>query len=530
MEKVFGKYILRERIGMGGMGEVYRAIKRGPEGFEAEVALKVILPHLARKESFRRRFSREARVAASLRHPNIVQVNGFDIYEGTPFIEMELIEGADLASLLKSIEMGESLPIKEALYIIHEAACGLAFAHSCPPRDPASSAGVIHRDFSPHNILISEQGQVKIADFGIARAAMGGSAPSGTLMGKLAYMSPEQIDGRTLDHRSDLFSLGTTAYQLLSGAHPFLRSGEGGILRAVQEASPSLLSEVSPHLPAEITRMIHSLLSRVPEKRPASANDVTKTLEPFLEPASAKKVGQRIGKIRRQEPKQEPLPSPAFTGTAPTIPQKARKLSIGLIAIPVMILGAVLLFFLAGGIPKNAESPAVSAAPEFSFPIPEPSSVPSREPTFPEVSISVSTRPPGAAVSSKGSFLGLTPLPVSIPSGQDSLEVTISLEGYEETRVALTRNMEISGAAVDLEALPTGTLRVGAIPWARVIFREADLGITPIVIGKTPVGSYDLVLFNDEMGIRREMTVRVEEGTNPVFLVDLGTGKIFRQQ
>ncbi|MBN2720544.1 MAG: serine/threonine protein kinase [Proteobacteria bacterium] len=522
MEKVFGKYILRERIGMGGMGEVYRAIKRGPEGFEAEVALKVILPHLAREESFRRRFSREARVAASLRHPNIVQVNGFDIHEGTPFIEMELIEGADLTSLLKSLGKGAPLPIKEALYIIHEAARGLAFAHSCPSRDPTASAGVIHRDFSPHNILISEEGQVKIADFGIARAAMDGTAPSGTLMGKLAYMSPEQIDGRTLDHRSDLFSLGTTAYQLLSGVHPFLRSGEGGTLRAVQEASPEPLSGISPDLPAEITLMIHSLLSRAPENRPASALEVTKALEPFLEPASAKKVGQRIGKIRKQEPQ----PSQAFTGTAPTIPQKMRKSSIGLIAIPVVILGAVLLFFLAGGLPKNAGRPAVSAAPEFSSPTLETPSVPSRELTYPEVSIPVSTRPSGAGVSSKGSFLGLTPLPVLIPSGQESLEVTLSLEGHEETRVVLSRDMETSGVTVGLEPLPTGTLRIAAIPWARVTFREADLGITPVVIGKTPVGSYRLVLSNDEMGIRREMTVKVEEGQNPVLVVDLATGRV----
>ena len=511
---------------MGGMGEVYRATKRGPEGFEAEVALKVILPHLAREESFRRRFSREARVAASLRHPNIVQVHGFDFHDGTPFIEMELIEGADLASLLKSLEKGEPLPIKEALYIIHEAARGLAFAHSCPPRDPTVPAGVIHRDFSPHNILISEEGQVKIADFGIARAAMAGTAPSGTLMGKLAYMSPEQIDGRTLDHRSDLFSLGTTAYQLLSGVHPFLRSGEGGTLRAVQEAKPRPLSEIAPHLPTEIARIIHSLLSRTPEKRPASALDATKVLEPFLEPASAKKVGQRIGKIRRRETRS----LPAFTATAPTIPQARRKPPIAFIAILGVILGTILFFFLAGGLPKNADRTAGSAAPEFSSPTPERPSVPVRELPFPEVSIPVSTRPPGAAVSSKGSFLGLTPLPVIIPTGQESLDLTISLEGYEETRVALSRDMETSGVTFGLEALPTGTLRIGAIPWARVIFREADLGITPVVIGKTPVGSYKLVLVNDELGIRREMAVRVEEGRNPVLLVDLATGKVLRKE
>ena len=523
MEQVFGSYLFRERIGVGGMGEVYRATKRGAEGFEVEVAIKVILPHLAREESFRRRFSREARVAASLRHPNIIQVNGFDIHDGTPFIEMELVKGTDLASFLKSLQKGKPLPLEEAVFIIHEAARGLAFAHSTSDAD-GSVAGIIHRDLSPHNILISVEGEVKIADFGIARAAMTGTAASGTLMGKLAYMSPEQIDGRELDSGSDLFSLGTIAYQLLSGVHPFLRSGEAGTLRAVQEARPEPLSALAPDLPPALTTMVQSLLSASPKNRPGSALDVALAFQGFLQPAAAKRVGERI---RTTVPLGEPDPSDADPLTAPTLSAPSRRPSINLVTASILAGGAILLFLAFGTPLTSREVPSKKPVDKPPLTFPE---HPPGPKVLPEINVPISTVPEGAGIFSGTSFLGFSPLTVAIPSGVKSRELSFSLDGYAQIREVLSREKEATGLLVTLKPLPTGTLRIGAIPWARVIFRGSDIGITPVVIEKAPVGSCNLVLSNDELGIRRELTVTVQEGLNPALAVDLATGEIIRSK
>jgi serine/threonine-protein kinase len=201
MDRSFGNYILHERVGIGGMGEVFRATKHGPDGFEVQVALKVILPHLAREDSFRRRFSREARLAASLKHPNIVQVNGFDIIDEIPFIEMEYVPGVDLRRILRSFDGGEKLSLDESFAVLYAAARGLEHAHRHGV-GKNGEGGIIHCDLNPHNILISTLGEVKVADFGIARAMLGDTAASATIRGKLAYMSPEQMEGNSTGART----------------------------------------------------------------------------------------------------------------------------------------------------------------------------------------------------------------------------------------------------------------------------------------------------------------------------------------
>ncbi|UCG38727.1 MAG: serine/threonine protein kinase, partial [bacterium] len=278
MDRVFGNYLFTRRIGAGGMGEVYQAVKRGPEGFEVEVALKLILPHLAGDASFRDMFFREARLAALLKHPNIVNVHGFDILEDIPFIEMEYVQGVDLASLLRRLPRGQVLSLAEAVHVVHCVARGLAYAHSFSG-GKGEGVGVVHRDLNPHNILVSREGEVKIADFGIARAAVTAGAASATLMGKLAYMSPEQVEGKPLDHRSDLFSLGTTAYHLLAGRHPFQRQSEAATLRAIQQVSFRPLREAAPDVPLPVARVVESLLALLPGDRPETARLVAEAFQ-----------------------------------------------------------------------------------------------------------------------------------------------------------------------------------------------------------------------------------------------------------
>ena len=517
MERVFGNYVLRERIGAGGMGEVYRATKRGPEGFEAQVALKLILPHLAREESFRRMFSQEARLAALLRHPNIVQVNGFDILDGTPFIEMELVEGSDLASLLKTLDKGERLPLEEAAYLLHEAARGLAHAHSMR-HDPGGGAGIIHRDFNPHNVLISVEGEIKVADFGIARAARAKEAATRTLMGKLAYMSPEQIEGRQLGHRSDLFSLGITAYQLFTGIHPFHRSGEAGTIRAVQEVSFKPVAETSPDLPAPVIRVIESLLAPDPRNRPETALAAVEVLEGYLKPSIPKKLGERIRGISQRESDFPTVHSTPVTLPAPTVWFSFRKFSLPIIAAAALILA--LGFW---GVPDDREGLVGEPAEPAAGPsLPEPQPAP--PPVLPEEVVMVSTSPPGARILSGTTILGPSPLKVTIPAGVPSLKLTALLDGYEASETSLGRDHSTGGISLPLKALPTGTLRVGAIPWARVTFMEKEVGMTPLVITDVPVGIHRTVFTNEELGVTREISLEVTKGDNPAFVLDLGTG------
>jgi serine/threonine-protein kinase len=518
MNRTFGKYILDQRIGVGGMGEVYRATKSGPEGFEVCVAIKLILPHLAREESFRRLFSREARLAALLKHPNIVNVNGFDIIDGIYFIEMEYIDGSDLATLLKSVGEDEELSLEESAYIINCAARGLDHAH-CFGQGPDSASGIIHRDFNPHNVLISIEGEVKITDFGIARAALGGTAASGTLMGKLAYMSPEQVEGRSLDHRSDLFSLGITAYQLLTGQHPFMRASEAGTLRAIQEVSYRPISESAPSLPPALAETVQSLLSASPDDRPGSAGYVAETFEEYLKPACAKMLGRRV---RGRSGAGSTSPEARLTG--PTLAEGSKRRFAWPAVLIVLAAVTLIWSFKTGETPLEAdrtvdERAAVSTVPAAV------SEAPPSGTELPQATVLLKTDPAGARVREGDLTLGHTPLTITIPAGVGSRVLDVSMDRFEPAEISLTRDQGDNPVLLALTPLPTGTMRISAIPWARVSFLGEDMGVTPIEIQGAPLGINSLILSNKELGIRREVKVNVMEGVNPAFVLDMGTGK-----
>ncbi len=217
---LFGRYTLLERVGSGGMAEIWRARVTGPAGFEKVLALKKVLPHLVEEQgsAFVPMFIAEAKLAASLVHPNVVQVFDFGEVGREYFIAMEYVPGTNLARLMTRLqEAGQTLPLPCALYVLLEVARGLAYAHSA--HDPSGRRlDVVHRDISPQNLLVSYGGEVKIADFGIARVSDSISTTAeGHVRGKLSYMSPEQARGERLDGRADLFSLGVVAFQVLTG-------------------------------------------------------------------------------------------------------------------------------------------------------------------------------------------------------------------------------------------------------------------------------------------------------------------------
>jgi serine/threonine-protein kinase len=267
----FGQYELRELIAVGGMAEVYKGRVVGAEGFEKYVAIKRILPDLAEDERFVKMLLTEARIHSALSHRNIVQIHDLGISEdGEYFIVLEYVEGYDLRVILEQIkEQGEIIPEALSLHIASELAQGLHFAHEQRGAD-GQPLGLVHRDVSPSNVLISKAGEVKLSDFGLAKRRQDRSVV-GSLKGNLAYMSPEQARQSTLDRRTDVFSLGAVLFEMLTGRR--LREIRDEITAFHQVAAGELPSvrAVRPDLPEPFERLLSRALAPEPGARFADA-------------------------------------------------------------------------------------------------------------------------------------------------------------------------------------------------------------------------------------------------------------------
>ncbi|MEL7371912.1 MAG: serine/threonine-protein kinase, partial [Myxococcota bacterium] len=272
----FGRdLLLLERINVGGMAEVFRAKAFGVEGFERVVAVKRILPALAEDEEFIEMFIDEARIAANLTHQNIVQIYELGKSDDMYFISMEYIAGRDLRQILdRQQKKGELLDHGAAAFILSRVCEALDYAHR--KRDPAGRPlNIIHRDVTPQNVILSYEGEVKLCDFGIAKAATRMSRTQvGVLKGKYAYMAPEQVQGHPVDHRGDIFALGVIFYEMLTGKRLFLGETDYATLEAVRVADiPSPRTHV-PDLPEGLEKVVMGMLARDPEDRYAWASDV----------------------------------------------------------------------------------------------------------------------------------------------------------------------------------------------------------------------------------------------------------------
>jgi serine/threonine protein kinase len=279
----YGRYLLLEKIAMGGMAEVFRAKRKGVEGFEKIVALKRILPHLSSNKDFVDMFIAEAKMVASLSHPNIVQIFDLGIIDETYYIAMELVEGKDLRTILTRARNRNSLfGVDLAALIAARVSAALEYAHR--HRDSEGrELRIVHRDVSPQNILISLEGEVKLVDFGIAKAATKAShTDTGSLRGKLLYMSPEQAWGKPLDKRSDLFALGAVFYEILTGHLLFSASSEMSVLERVREARFVAPSSLNPAVPIELEAVVMRLLNKDPQDRYPDASEVLLDLDSYL--------------------------------------------------------------------------------------------------------------------------------------------------------------------------------------------------------------------------------------------------------
>ncbi len=276
----FGQYVIEEHIATGGMAEVFKARMVGMEGFQKTVAIKRILSNLNDSDEFVRMFIDEAKLAAQLNHSNIIQIFDLGKVEGAHYIAMEFIEGRDLRSILAECqERGRRLPVALALHVASLLASALDYAHK--KRDfEDRELGLVHRDVSPQNVLISYEGDVKLCDFGIAKAASKASQTrAGALKGKLQYMSPEQAWGKTIDHRSDIFSLGLVLYEMLTGEKVFKGESELSVLEQVRDPIIAAPSSHNPELGPEVDRIVFRALDPDRETRYQSAQDLQRDLE-----------------------------------------------------------------------------------------------------------------------------------------------------------------------------------------------------------------------------------------------------------
>ena len=274
-EVTFGPYTILDRLGVGGMATVHRARERGIEGFERTVALKRLLPHLAEDEQFVRAFVREAKLSSMLHHANIVQLHELGRVGHTYFISMEYVDGRDLRQLLRRArDVAGPPPIGVALSILCEVCDALGYAHSRVD-DQGKPLGIIHRDVSPSNILISRSGHVKIIDFGIAKAtALHARTQTGRVKGKMAYMAPEAIKGQVIDARADLFSVGIIVHELLTAQPLFASKTDYDTLLRVQNADVLPPSFHNPLCPPGLDDIVLKALSKQADDRFASAGEM----------------------------------------------------------------------------------------------------------------------------------------------------------------------------------------------------------------------------------------------------------------
>ncbi|MCB9673691.1 MAG: serine/threonine protein kinase [Alphaproteobacteria bacterium] len=291
----FGKYFLVDKIATGGMAEIFKAKTYGHGGFENLLVIKRILPHVGANQDFVEMFIDEAKVSVALQHPNIVRVYDFGQILDDYFIAMECVEGKDVRGILqKHAKAAVHLEPAFAAYLAHEVCKGLHYAHTKADLQ-GNPYGIVHRDISPSNVLVSYDGQVKIADFGIAKAESNAyQTRDGVLKGKFEYMSPEQAEGQALDARSDIFAAGILLWESLTGHRLFKTDSDVATLRAIQSADVPLPRSVNPDVPEALEAIAMRALSRYPADRYPDAAAMADELRAALVPETPDGVRVRF--------------------------------------------------------------------------------------------------------------------------------------------------------------------------------------------------------------------------------------------
>jgi len=280
----FGKYLLLEKVAAGGMAEIYLAKSAAANGLNKFFAIKRILPQFSNNEDFVSMFKEEAKVCINLNHSNVVSIFDFGIESSQFFLVMDYVEGRNLRQIINELKKSnKSFSIDQALYLVKEAAAGLDHAHRCVDAATGKPLNITHRDMSPQNVMVSYEGEIKVIDFGIAKAETEAEdTKAGTLKGKFSYMSPEQAEGQTIDPRTDVFALGIVLWELLANDRLFTGSNEAAILRKVRDCQVPPIRKINPTVPAELERIVMKALAKDRNVRYQTAANFHRDLNRFL--------------------------------------------------------------------------------------------------------------------------------------------------------------------------------------------------------------------------------------------------------
>lgn len=527
LPRQFGKYTLLRAIASGGMAKVYLAIQRAVAGFEKLVVIKRILPELSRDQAFVEMLLTEARTAATLNHPNVVQTFDVGEFEGTYFIAMEHINGEDIRSVVRAMKRAgvTEFPLEHTLSIILGVCGGLAYAHEKKDLE-GNALNIVHRDVSPQNVLITFSGDVKVVDFGIAKsteAAVIESTQAGQLKGKVPYMSPEQASGQDIDHRSDIFAVGIMLFELTTGRRLFKAKSEFETLKLICEREYPRPSQIRPGYPAQLEQVVMKALAKDPDQRYQSARDMQADLEAFVRQdriaVSAVSLANWMkmlfeDKIAEQKEALQDVKQLAdviasqrvtmtetdmfagsntttgaatITGTGVTAyPQQPKgRLWMGLgIAVAVALGGAALFMSL------NRETTAPLVAEQ-----PSPSSTEAAPPPAKKGKVVVSSTPEGAYVRVGGELqAGQTPLTIDkLPLGAE-IEIKVSKEGFESHVEKVTLSAEELEKEVKV-TLGKGSVTIvyDVVPRAAVVYLDDKRWNGDTKMEKLSTGEHKLV-------------------------------------
>jgi eukaryotic-like serine/threonine-protein kinase len=470
------KYRLTEKIGSGGMAEVFRAVGEGPEGFERSFVVKQIHPRISDAAEFVRMFVDEAKISGRLLHPNIVQVFEFVYQAGCYYLVMEPVDGVDMGRLLQNlISRGEVPPPTFVAEVAHQACRGLEFAHTLTGAD-GKALGIVHRDVTPPNVMVSWTGTVKLLDFGLARAVQEirtNLTEAGTVKGKMAYIAPELLQGRTADARSDVFSLGVVMHELLTGQRLFSGENDLETFKRVLEMPIVRPGERNPGVKPSLDAVVMRALERDPEKRFQTAEEMGDKLESLVVRArySTRLMVQTLRDLVRAEDLHNASDrAAADTGAEGNTDGKAdgkagdgttvgsrttvgsmnanermiiRQAPTPAIPFPAVAAPPVRRWPMALAVAVPAVLAGALAATAVRRPAPMAALAPG-----PSVTVSLDSLPQGASVTGEGGAgLGETPVLLTLARGEQPVQLMLSKPGFAPTSFKVIPNRDKDAAA-----------------------------------------------------------------------------------
>jgi hypothetical protein len=506
------RFEVTARIGSGGMGDVFLARMEGT-GSGEWVALKRIRREVADDLQLQLQFEREARICACLAHENVVALRAFGRDDAGPYLALEYVDGTSAAKLVKAFRArAQHLPLPAAMSIARDAGSGLLYAHGAPLQE--GQVGLIHRDVTPENVLLSRSGVAKLTDFGIAKAVGGTSlTQTGTVKGKFAYMAPELFEGRDADPSTDVFSFAATLYFLLTGVAPFRGHTEAEVVRSVLTSVPPRVSSLREGVPPAIDAWIAGALS----KRRSERGDLGAFLQDSVAlVASAPEGGRRaVAQALKTFPEGEwTTPAPSGSLRPPT--QRVVALPAGVRGRAITLGAACAVLALAVGVAVNRRTPppeAPVAVPAAPVPVPPPTPLASSEPP---VESPTSVRSPPVRAPEVRS-----PSPHRA-SGKRAASAREVVSGSGASAVAgAPRPPESPSAVASPPPVQEGKVWIKVHPWAHVFFDGKARGTTPLEAFSSAPGEHSVILVNEELKVRRSEHVTVTPGETTELRLDL---------